>query len=165
MIAGGPRRVEEEGYRRRLRELVGTLHIDPRVRITGYVPEVDLASIYDRAALVLAPFRATSGSGTLAQALGEGMPILASDLLLNREIAEREPGAIAFFRADDPEDCARRIDELLNDDAAREALSFAARRYAAAHTLQRMASLHLRFYRSILGLEETSAPAPPGIQG
>jgi len=109
-----------------------------------------LEGLYGMADLVLAPFRETSGSGTLAQAFARGMPVLASDLPLNQEITEREPGCLAFFRSEDPEDCAVKVKELLANDPARETLKAAARRYAEKCAPARIAEEHVRFYQEVL---------------
>jgi glycosyltransferase involved in cell wall biosynthesis len=149
MIAGGLRRPEDRAYYAHCQRLSRACGLTDRVRFAGYIPDDRLDQLYADASLVVAPFRSTSGSGSLAHALARGAATLTSDLPLNLEIGEREPGSLAFFRAGDANDCARKIDELLSDAPAREALRGAARRYAAANTPARIAGLHLEFYQKV----------------
>jgi glycosyltransferase involved in cell wall biosynthesis len=128
--------------------------VDSRVLVTGFLPESAIPGLYEKTRLVLAPFRSTTGSGSIPRAFAHGAPVLASDLPLNVEIGRREPGALALFRACDAQDCARRIRELCADPAALAGLSAAARRYARVLTLERAADQYAAIYRELL-----SAPA------
>ena len=148
-LAGGPRLVQYDVYMARCRQRITELGLADRVVITGFVPEEELTGVFLTSDLVLAPFRWTSGSGSLAWALAHGAAVLASDLPLNREIADRVPGAVAFFRSEDPVDCGREIERLLDDAPRRALLAAAARQYAAVCSPQTTARLHLDFYRRI----------------
>lgn len=150
VLAGGARRKEDLAYLERCRARIRALGLESRVEITGFVPFEQLDAIYRRARLVLAPFRETSGSGSLAQALARGQAILASDLPLNREIERRQPGALALFRSEDPSDCAARIRELWDAPGVRGSLRFAARSYASTFSISATAAAHASFYREIL---------------
>jgi glycosyltransferase involved in cell wall biosynthesis len=127
-------------------KLIQDLGLSDRVQITGFLPADSMDSFFEACKLVLAPFRATSGSGSLAQALARGTPILASDLLLNREIVEREPGALSFFESLNAADCARKVCELLDQEEARAKLREAARKYAEGLKPARVAEKHADFY-------------------
>lgn len=146
VLAGGARRKEDQAFLEHCRGLVRSLRLEERVQFTGYLSPEQVNAAFARAALVVAPFRETWGSGSLAQALDRAMPVLASDHPINREIGDRQPGALAFFRNEDPVDCANEIGRLLADPAARKALSEAARRYAEACDVRSIARMHLDFY-------------------
>lgn len=146
VIAGGVRRREEMGYMEHCRGLIRKLGLQERVEITGFVPSERLARAYAEADLVLAPFRETWGSGSLATAFAHGAPVLASDLALNRELAERVPGCLEFFKSGDPGDCAVAIDRLLASAEARKSLSKRAGEYRERYQPERIARLHLEFY-------------------
>ena len=98
----------------------------------------------------MAPFRTTSGSASLVQALARGAAVLASDLPLNRELNDRVPGTLAFFASEDPIDCARQIESLLADAARRRQLGQQARQYAVNNAPAVIARQHLDFYRRII---------------
>lgn len=156
VLAGGARRGAHQNYLELCLKRARQLGVADRTHVTGYVPAADIRSYYRNADLVVAPFRESSGSGSLAWALSCGAPVLASDLVANREVAGREPGVLAFFRAEDAPDCAARIRTLLADDGRRRELAAASLRYAHAHSAEKMAMRHLAFYERVM-----SAAAPP----
>jgi glycosyltransferase involved in cell wall biosynthesis len=151
VLAGGVRRREDEGYYRDCLRRIERHGLREKITVTGYVPPSEVAGHYARAELVIVPFRETSGSGSLAVALSHHAAILASALPLIREINEREPGCLAYFRPDSPEELAARARELLASGDERRKLSEAAARYARAHSPCRIAEEHVRLYRSLLG--------------
>lgn len=147
IIAGGIRRDADVGYFARCERLIDKLGLSGRVQITGYVENADVEEFYQRATLVLAPFRETSGSGTLAQALSRRAAILTSDLPLNREINDRQKDCVAFFKSEDAADCARQMDELLSNPEARTQLKKNALAYAESHSIAKTAEKHMEFYQ------------------
>jgi glycosyltransferase involved in cell wall biosynthesis len=151
IFAGGARRKEDQGYLDRCRERIAELGLQKRLKITGFVEADQLDPLFRRADLVLAPFRQTSGSGSLAQALARGCAILASDLLLNQEVNERVGHSLATFAALDPEDCAHKMDELLTAQAVREDLKANSLQYAARFSPREIALAHFSFYQRLSG--------------
>jgi glycosyltransferase involved in cell wall biosynthesis len=158
-LAGGLRREEDRKYHEECLALIRRHGLEEKVKVTGFVPEGDIGKLLAGATLVLAPFRATSGSGSLAMALGARSAILTSDLPLNREIDGREPGALAFYRADSALDLAARVRELIGNPALRASLREAAGRYAERYAPEKIAELHRTFYREVLGEAATDLPA------
>jgi len=151
LIAGGVRRPEDRAYADSCRKLAQDPSVAGRVIFTdGFVPEDQIDAFYGRATLVLAPFRETSGSGSLAYGFSRGAAILTSDLPLNRELVERVPYSLDFFSAGDPVDCAARIEALLVDEKHREALKAGARAYAAKYSIAAVAAAHAEWYGELL---------------
>lgn len=151
VLAGGVRRPKDRSYLDACLKLAKELGVSDRVEVTGFVPNEKLQDIYRGAMIVLAPFRETSGSGSLAQALARGCPILASDLPLNREIIRRTEGALELFRSEDPKAGAEALDRLLNDPEARQGFSERGLAYAADNAPSKIAEMHLRFYQKLPG--------------
>ena len=149
-LAGGVRHPMNDGYHERCRRSIVKFGLGDRVEVTGFVPEADISRLFLESELVVAPFRTTSGSGSLVQALARGVPVLASDLPLNREINERVPDTLAFFASEDPVDCARQIERLLADPDRCELLERQALQYAATYSPANIAHLHLDLYRRVL---------------
>jgi len=150
-LAGGVGHPANLAYKRSCEEAIDRLGLRGRVEVTGYVPDEEISCVYAESDLVVAPFRETTGSGSLVQALARGAPVLASDLPLNREINERVPDTLAFFATEDPVDCARQIERLLADPDRRERLGRQALQYAATYSPANIAHLHLDLYRRVLG--------------
>lgn len=149
VLAGGLRREADRGYLEHCKDLILKYKLAGKIEITGFVPKEKVSDFYRRSTLVIAPFRETNGSGSLATALGHGAAILASDLLLNREITERTPKSLAFFKPEDSESLALEVKSLLSDTGLREKLRAGAREYAAAHSPERTAVLHREFYQRV----------------
>lgn len=150
VLGGGVRRGQDQSYFNHCQSLVRDLELEKSVLITGFLSWDQLDYLCKKAALVLLPFRETSGSGSLADLFSRGVPVLASDLRLNQEISERIPGAMAYFKSEDPEDCARQIKRLLENKEEMKQLGMAGLKYATEHDPQKMAGRHLDFYRAIL---------------
>lgn len=146
ILAGGPRRGMDQKFIQQCRNIIEKLGLKDRVVITGFVEPAEVDRYYQEADLVLAPFRDTSGSGSLVQALGRGAPVLASDLPLNLEIAEREKGSLAFFRSEDPIDLGLKIHTLLESPEQCQNLRKAALSYARAYAPDSLAGRYLDGY-------------------
>lgn len=149
-LAGGVGHPANLTYKSSCEEAIDRGGLRGRVEVTGYVPDEAISRVYAESDLVVAPFRMTTGSGSLVQALARGAPVLASDLPLNKEINERVPDTLAFFASEDPRDCARQIERLLAAPDHREFLGRQALQYAAIHSPANIARLHLDMYRRIL---------------
>ncbi|MDX1546579.1 MAG: glycosyltransferase family 1 protein [Rhodothermales bacterium] len=97
------RRVEALG----LREDVVTL---------GYVPYRQLGALYQAADLYVFPSFTESFGHSMVEAMAAGLPVVAADTAVNREVCGT---AGRFFRTFDPLDCARTLASVLQDGAAR----------------------------------------------
>lgn len=148
-FAGGLRRGRDRRYFEKCLRL--QQRHSTRAEILGFVPSEQLDSIFETADLVVAPFRDTSGSGSLAQALAHHKPILASDHPLNRELVAREANALALFRSGDPESLAAEVKRLLSERDGLEQLRRGASRYSERHSATETWQQHLAFYQHILG--------------
>ncbi len=100
----------------------------------------------------LAYVHATEVGGThpaLVEAMGYGNCVLVNGTPENREVAG-ETGR--YFRADEPESLARRLDEVRSDpEAAREAGRRAARRAAERYSWDAVAARYAELFRGLLG--------------
>jgi glycosyltransferase involved in cell wall biosynthesis len=146
VIAGGVRTRGDLIFLRECLRLADRLGVAGRVRVTGYVPENSITALYRRAVLAVAPFRQSSGSGSLAIGLASGTPTVASDISLNKEILEREPGCLTLFASENPEKLAEEVDRLLDSQVARESIVRAARRYARSCSPSKIAQKHVALY-------------------
>lgn len=150
LIGGDARRSADQSYQKRCQQRVEELGLAERVIFTGFLAEEMLDQFFVRADLVLAPFRESSGSGSLAHAFSRGCAVLASDLDLNREIAQRQKDALALFKTENPVDCANQIISLLNESDLRKQLKQNAMSYAHLCNPKNIAEKHLNFYKELL---------------
>ena len=151
-LAGGVGHPMNNAYYERCRQRIAECGLRDLVEVTGFVPEEDVTRLFRESDLVVAPFRSTSGSGSLVQALARGAAVLASDLPLNREINEGVADTLAYFASEDPFDCARQIESLLANADRRHRLGRQALQYAANHSPAVIARQHLDFYRRVIAM-------------
>jgi glycosyltransferase involved in cell wall biosynthesis len=97
--------------------------------VDRFVTDAEIPAFMRRADLAVLPYRNIEQSGVLYTALAFGRPLVLSAVGGFTEIAER--GAARLVPPEDPETLAQAIGELLEDDAAREALARGARELAA----------------------------------
>jgi glycosyltransferase involved in cell wall biosynthesis len=150
VIAGGLRRQQDASYLKKCENLISELGVQNSVSITGVLSHLMIGQFYERSAVVLAPFRETTGSGTLSMAFGHGATILASDLPLNAELSGRVDGCVDYFKSENAEDCAKKLEILLNDTALQIKLSNRSKEYAEKYSIEKTAKEHISFYKNLL---------------
>jgi glycosyltransferase involved in cell wall biosynthesis len=150
IFAGGLRLKSDTPYFKKCEKSIKELKLEDRITITGYLQSGELKKYFDKADLVITPFRATSGSASLTSVLAYGLPVLASDLPLNLEIEEREKGCLEFFKSENPEDLARKIRDLIFDKPKLNLMRQGTLRYATSLSPTRVALQHVRVYDNLV---------------
>lgn len=102
---------------------------------TGY-SNAQLQQALSEARAVALPYTTASGSGVAAQAYGSGKPLVASNLEGLRDLVEREE---LLVTPGDPEDLARALLRVLNDDYGSQPIDL-------ARTWPGVAKAHIRAY-------------------
>jgi glycosyltransferase involved in cell wall biosynthesis len=149
ILAGGVRREEDQAYYDQCTKLIEKLKLKNRISITGFVSWPELDDLCKRADLAVIPFRETSGSGSLADLMSRGVPVLSSDLPLNLEVNERVTDAMVYFRSDDPEDCARKLDEFIGSPERLKKLRTGAATYREKFSPENVMRHHLEFFAKV----------------
>jgi glycosyltransferase involved in cell wall biosynthesis len=111
--------------RRHDRELARHPALSGVVRFLGHVPYERVAQLYNTCDLFVFPSLAESFGHPLVEAMASGVPVVASDIPICREICG---DAAVFFRAGDAEDLVDKITELRRDPARRVKLGEYGRR-------------------------------------
>jgi len=73
-----------------------------RLRVTGFVPDPELAAALHSAGIPVAPNRRVAGSASIATWIGHGRRPLVPDSAYTRELAARAPGTVTSYAADIP---------------------------------------------------------------
>jgi glycosyltransferase involved in cell wall biosynthesis len=121
-----------------------TVRIVPR-----FITDPEIPALFERADLVVLPYRAADQSGVLYTALAFGKPIVATSVGGFPEVAAH--GALRLVPPGDPSALAAVLNELLGDQAERERLGAAAARAAAGpYSWDRVAEATLALYRELL---------------
>lgn len=141
---GGARRHEDKSIEQSIQSRIAVEGWDERFTITGWVDQEKRDTLLSEADLYLAFFTARSSSGSLCTAIGSGVPIVATDLPLMREIN----GVIPFLTIvpSDPMAVATAIERLAADPACRSRISDQSAQYARDHSFETMADRMLRIY-------------------
>jgi glycosyltransferase involved in cell wall biosynthesis len=87
---------------------------DSRLEFTGYVPESEISSLFQRASIAVMPYSSATGSSGVAHiACTYGVPIISADIPDFHEMAEEEGMAMEFYEAGNSLDLANRLIALL----------------------------------------------------
>ena len=140
-----------------LRALAKQPELASRVVFAGRVPQDEIPAFYQAADLMVYPRRSLRITELVTplkplEAMAAGRAVLASDVGGHRELIENGVTGV-FFRKDDPEDLARCIGQLLEDEPLRKRLGAAGcawvekdRRWSV------LVRKDLEIYRQVLGL-------------
>jgi len=144
-IVGRPLGVDIGELRRKAEALGGRVRL-----VSRFVADAEIPAIFERAELVVLPYRDAEQSGVLYTALAFGKAILASDVGGFGEVAERHR-ALRTVPPGDAEALAAALNELLSDDAARASLCEAASAAAGGeYSWDSIAECTLALYRRLL---------------
>ena len=122
----------------------------PNVRFDArFIGDEELPAYFQRADLVVLPYREIDQSGVLFTALAFGKPLLLSDVGGFPEIAAT--GAARTVPAGDPAALQEALAELLADPGALAEMADRARAAAAGrHSWEQIARAHMRVYEQLL---------------
>jgi len=134
-------------------ELLENLSREGAVETLGLLPHDRLLALYRECHLMCYPTLTESFGLPLLEAMQAGLPVVASDIAVNRELAR---DAAVYFDPLDPAQLASRIEEVAGDPALRAALQERGERYAREFSWAQHTD------RLIRRLEELAGqPAPP----
>lgn len=103
-----------------LMEQLDTLEVRKHFITLGYTPYTQLHALYEAADLYIFPSFTESFGHSMVEAMASGVPVVASDTLINREVC----GAVGtFFKTFDAEDCADKIIQVLINEEHRDQIS------------------------------------------
>jgi glycosyltransferase involved in cell wall biosynthesis len=105
----------------KLRQYARGRHVDDAWIELGYVPYQSLHKLYQAADLFVFPSFTESFGHSLVEAMAAGLPIVAADMPVNREVCGK---AGVYFETFDAKHCARSIARVLeNSDSRRKQVS------------------------------------------
>ncbi len=100
-------------YINQLKNKIDNLGIKSSIIFTGYISKSDQKSLMYNAKAVIQPtlFEGGPGGGSVYEALGMGIPVVLSDIPVNREI---DSSLVLFFESLNAKDLAQKMIEILN---------------------------------------------------
>jgi glycosyltransferase involved in cell wall biosynthesis len=118
------------------------------IRRPGYLTDREIRALYRSASALVFPSLAEGFGLPLLEAMSAGLPAAVSSAAALPEIGG---DAALYFEPGDPEDIARAIRRLLEDETLRAAMRKKGRERAARFTWRRTALETLEFYRAVGG--------------
>jgi glycosyltransferase involved in cell wall biosynthesis len=159
LIAGAPHPGSSpEEFRRRLRADVAAAGLTDVVRLVDrYLETSELQQVLAAADLLLLPYRRLdqTTSGPLLRGLAAGTPFFATPFSHAVELAEDCAGIVDSCAPADR--AAARMCRLLGDHALMASMRARASRLAAGHDWRRVADLHHRLFRRVVGVRKAGA--------
>lgn len=98
-----------------LRKQIEQLGVDQDIVELGYIPYEHLHKVYGLSDAYVFPSFSESFGHSLVEAMAAGLPVIAADTPVNREVCG---DAAAYFSSFDGDDCARVIERVLEDQPA-----------------------------------------------
>jgi glycosyltransferase involved in cell wall biosynthesis len=145
----------------RVRELTRELDVAERVRLVPNVERARVLELFSGALALLMPSRLEGLPMVPAEAMAAGVPVVAASVGAVPEVVDPPRGGI-LVPPDDPEALAGAALRLLDDPAARAALSASARVSAKRFSWDAVAERHLEFLREVAaGCRGTSSQSSP----
>ena len=141
-----------------LRELIGSLGLEDRVRRVGRVPEPDLDNLYRGAVALVLPSRYEGFGMTVLEAMSRRCPVIAADATALPEVVD---GAGLLVDPNDLQRWSTAMADLLDDPAQRERLASAGEAHARTFDWARSARLLADVYRELAPVRARREGAAP----
>jgi glycosyltransferase involved in cell wall biosynthesis len=136
----------ESGHAAKAQSLRTWLGLDGRVRFLDSVPEADLRALYTQAEIVLFPSLAEGFGLPAVQAISCGVPVIASDLPVLREVIG---DAAEFVDPGDAGAMAAAVLGLISNPQRRDALVKKGHGRALQFSVERCVHRHLDLYERV----------------
>jgi glycosyltransferase involved in cell wall biosynthesis len=127
---------------------IARLGLSEHVVATGYIQHNQIWHVYRNADVFVFPSFTESFGHPLVEAMASGLPVVASDIAVNRELCQ---DAASYFDVFDPHDCATAVAKILDSQKLRAALSQCARTRAQMFSWRVYAERLLTLFKELAG--------------
>lgn len=105
-------------YVSELRQGARALGLEDRIHFLGQIPKKDQIDIMKHSVALLQPtlFEGGAGGGSVYDAVALGVPVILSDILVNREV---DSAGVRFFVAGAADDMAQKMSAILKENVVR----------------------------------------------
>jgi hypothetical protein len=120
---------------------------NPQIEFRGYVPEDELADLFQESSVAVMPYTSSTGcSGVAHLACAFSVPIVSADLPDFRQMAQSEELAIEFYPPGDAQGLAECLYRLLNDPEKQYAMATQNFSAALRMTMPNVVQKYLRHF-------------------
>src|SRR5246500_64447 len=120
---------------------------NPQIEFRGYVPEDELADLFQRSSVAVMPYSSSTGcSGVAHLACAFSVPIVSADLPDFRQMAQSEELAIEFYPPGDAQGLAGSLYRLLKDPEKQYAMATQNFSAALRMTMPNVVQKYLRHF-------------------
>lgn len=131
----------------RLESQIKNLNLQKNVTLTGYIQPEELVSIFKEAEAYVFPTLSEGFGIPALNAMAAGLPVAASDIPTLKEVYA---DAALYFDPRDPEDIAKKIKQILQDNKLKSDLIKKGREQVKKYSWRQMAEETLKIYEEIL---------------
>ncbi|MFQ5664753.1 MAG: glycosyltransferase family 4 protein [Terriglobia bacterium] len=133
------------------------------VEVLGLVPHNKLLALYRECHVMCYPTLTESFGHPLVEAMAAGLPVAASDIAINREVAR---DAVLYFDPLNPAQLTRQVETIVENSDLRATLQERGRRYARGFSWTRHRQHLLRCLEELAGLDKRCRPRgrTPGLK-
>lgn len=147
LVFAGEATPGDAAYLKKLHDRASTLGVTQNVRFVGALNREDTAALLARSTFTLIPSRSETFGLVALESAACGTPVIAQRVGgLNESVADGFSGVLMPSR--DPDDWARAIVSLADDEAELERLRQGAREFASQRSWLRVGEQHLSVYSS-----------------
>jgi glycosyltransferase involved in cell wall biosynthesis len=144
LVVAGGNHPSAAGYVESMKE---TWRGNSKIEFTGYVDEDRLADIFQSSSVTVMPYSSSTGcSGVAHLASAYGVPIISSDLLDFRQMAEGEDLAIEFYEPGNAQELAGCLIRFLTDPEKQKAMAVQNFSAALRMTMPTIVQKYLRHF-------------------
>ena len=151
IFTGSP---DDNQFSRATAALVREIGLDETVHFVGLVPNDQIHSLYRSADVFAFPSWAETFGIPLVEAMACGVPVVAADIEVNREVAA---DAAVYHAVSNPESLAAQLIRVLEDRELREQLATIGRQRSKQFTWDRAAKLTLAALQEAAGSQPVTA--------
>lgn len=149
IIAGGPQDRRDRDFLRVLRDTLVSRRIEDRVRFTGYLDRGEMEATLCGAGLAVFPYAEVFGSGSVAWAIGCGLPVVTTDLPEFVEMKSDGAG-IELLPVGATDRWAEIVRRLWSEPARLAAMARQNRAYAVANSFVDCALAHAEIFARVV---------------
>lgn len=158
-------RIGERGYFDLIKKFVAANNLSRWVEFKGEVTKQKLYSLYSDASLFLFPTTAEVQPTVIMEALGFGLPIIASNIGANVKVLSHKEGSAILVDPYDIDGIAAATIRLLEDSTLRQTMSQTAEELAQMLSYENVAAQTLALYnRLVQGRKPEQSPYLPALE-